>query len=93
MCRCALQTLPLFYLLHCAPKFALILIFFYDLVSRDVTVSTVIFLERNCLRNHEIEADLRKLHITVQLHNYGRDSIGAGQTRKTNSGVIGALLQ
>jgi hypothetical protein len=69
VCRCALQTPPLFYLLHsgCTHKFHLILLFFYDLVSRDVTLSTVIFLERKYGKNHTIEADLEKLHIIVHL--------------------------
>jgi hypothetical protein len=74
VCRCALQTPPLFYLSHCTCKFRWILPFFYDLVSRDVTISTVIFFKRNYGRNRVIKADLQNLHIIVQLHIEGHNS-------------------
>ena len=74
MCRCSLQTLPLIYLSHCTCKFGLILNVLYDLVSRDVTLSTVIFLERKHERNRVIEANLQNLHIIVQLQIKGHDS-------------------
>src|ERR1700761_7825611 len=74
VCRCSLQTLPLIYLSHCTCKFGLILNVLYDLVSRDVTLSTVIFLERKHERNRVIEANLQNLHIIVQLQIKGHDS-------------------
>ena len=98
MCRCSLPTLPLIYLSHCTCKFGLILNVLYDLVSRDVTLSTVIFLERKHERNRIIEANLQNLHIIVQLQIKGHDSTprrdtmqdiqGQGPAATTAAGMV-----